>query len=293
MNFFQYVIDALSLGGLYAIAALGIGFTFGVMRLVNFAYGEYYMLGAYALLFFRTLPLPLMLLLMVAFVIIVALGTERVVFRPLRNANPVTMLIASFALSVLFRQTVMIRSNNNLEALDLSDTLREQFSIGTLRIPKIDALTIAGTIVILAGLALFFRKTVIGIQMRAVAENFRMARLLGVRVNMVIATTFGISGGLSAVVAILIVAKTGMPTPTIGVQILLFGLIAAVIGGARSLAGAALGGFIVGALSVMLEAFLPIDLRLYRDAILCVILVGTMWFRPHGIIPGPGSEERA
>jgi branched-chain amino acid transport system permease protein len=128
--------------------------------------------------------------------------------------------------------------------------------------------------------------------MRAAAEDFRMARVLGVRANNVIATAFALSGVLAAAVSCLIVVQTGTVQPRMGVQLVIIAFVGTVIGGLGSLPGAALGGFLVGAASIMLQALLPPDLRAFREAFVFIAVALILLFRPQGLIPARGLKER-
>lgn len=303
MTFFlQCVIDAVSLGSLYALAALGVGLIFGVMRLINFAHGDFMTVGAYALVipstaliaepFIAALPVPLMILGVIVVVVVLALIVERIVFRRLRNADPSTLLIGSFAVSFFLQHLVLIVYGGRPKAVDILSTLNEQIVVFGLRVPKIEIATILSTAVLLAGLAWFLKNTRFGLQLRAATEDFDMARLLGVRANTVIAIAFALSGLLAGVVALLLVTQSGVLHFGMGLQPVLFAFVATVIGGMGSLVGAAVGGFVVGSVSVTLQVVLPFDLRLSRDAFVFALVILVLLFRPGGLVQSQASTER-
>ena len=138
----------------------------------------------------------------------------------------------------------------------------------------------------------FLKSTRLGLEMRAAAENFRMAEVLGIRANRVIATAFAISGLLAAAVACLFVAQTGLVQPRMGLQLVIIAFVGTVIGGLGSLPGAAFGGFLVGAATILLQALLPPDLRVFREAFLFLAVAVVLVFRPQGLIPARGLKER-
>jgi branched-chain amino acid transport system permease protein len=164
--------------------------------------------------------------------------------------------------------------------------------VGTLRISTLDVVTVAMTAGLLVALAAFLRGTDMGIQMRAAAEDFRTAQLLGVRPNRVIAVAFGISGLLAAAAAFVVVGHSGTASPGIGLQPVLIGFVAAVVGGLGSIPGAAVGGMALGCLSTALEAALPPELRPYRDAFLFGLVILTLLVRPHGLFPSKSQYTR-
>lgn len=302
LNFIQVLFDAAALGSLYALVALAIGLVFGIMRLINFAQGDYLTIGAYALvvptasvtppLLFGALPWPLMVAAVLATCIIVALLTERIAFRPLRNANPATLLISSFAVSYFLQHALMLVHTGRPKSIAMGSSLAQAIDIFGVRIPGVQLVTMGVTVSLLIGFVILLKKTAIGIQMRAAAENFQMARLLGVRANKVIAFGFALSGFLAGIVSLLLVAQTGTLDIKMGIMPVIFAFFATVIGGMGSLAGAALGGFLVGVASVLLQAYLPPDLRAFRDAGVFALVILVLLVRPKGLIPSSASRER-
>jgi branched-chain amino acid transport system permease protein len=302
-NLLQVSVDALALGSLYALTALGIGLIFGVMRLINFAHGDFIMLGGYALivpssaatavLFIGAWPAPLLVTAVTLLVVLVALASERLAFRPVRTAAPSVLLITSFALSYFIENAVIMIYGGRAKAVDLWQGLMGPVFIGDVRIPKLQILTIIVTLVLLVALVIFLRRTPMGIAMRAASEDFRMARLLGVRANRVIAVAFAISGVLAAAVSFLVVAQNGILHFHMGVPLVLFAFVATVVGGMGSLVGAVLGGFAVGIVSVLFQVMLPIDWRPNRDVWVYGMILLVLLLRPTGLVRVKSIEERA
>jgi len=280
----QTAIDAVSLGSLYALVALGIALIFGIMRLVNLAHGELIMAGAYAVFFLGDVPWPLLIVGTVAVATLLAVAIEQVAFKPVRGASPATLMVTSFALSFVLQNLAVVVMGVQAKSVHLSGLVTESFSTGSFRIANLSLVTFGTTVVLLLVLLAFLKRTSLGLQMRAAAEDFRMARLLGVRANVVIATAFAISGGLAGVVALLLVAQSGTASPMMGVSPLIVGIVAIVIGGIYSLGGAVIGGFILGSLTIGLQAGLPLGLRPFRDAIVFAIVIGILLLRPQGIV---------
>ena len=280
----QDAVDAIALGSLYALFALGIAVIFGIMRLINFAHGELLMAGAYVLVLV-SLPVVLLIPLTLVVVVAVALVMERVAFRPVRNAAPATLLITSFALSFLLQNAAALTWGALPRTTTFASGLDGSFTFRQVAIPKLDLVIIGVTLGLLAVVGLFFRRTTLGTQMRAAAEDFRMARVLGIRANTVVASAFALSGLLAAVAAILLTAQTGTVSPTIGVGIVLIAFMATIVGGVGSLSGAVAGGFSIGALTVVLQASLPLDLRPYRDAFVFAAVLAVLVARPQGLLP--------
>jgi branched-chain amino acid transport system permease protein len=280
----QYAIDAVTLAGLYAILALGIALIFGIMRLINFAHGELIMIGGYALVYLTKPPVIVQALATIAVVVVFALAMERAAFRPVRNANPATLLVTSFALSYFLQNLTILAFGARAKSVAVSSFLTEFFSIGNIEVPWLDVVTVGLTIVIVVGLGAFLKKTALGVQMRAAAEDFQMARHLGVRANRVIATAFALSGVLAGIASFLLVAQTGTVAANMGTAPVVVAFVATVIGGMGSLPGAVLGGALLGTLSTVLQASLPVELRPFRDAFVYLVVLAILVVRPHGLV---------
>jgi branched-chain amino acid transport system permease protein len=289
--FIQAVVDALYLGSLYALYALGVAMIFGIMRLINFAHASLIAAGAYALATTTGLPLALRIVIALAVCIALALLLELVAFRGLRGADPATLLVTSFAVYVMLTALSEAIFGSLPMASPLNDWFQLSWVAGSLYLPTINGLTLIVTAVLLVGLSVFLAKTRWGVQMRAAAEDFTTARLMGVRASRVIMLAFAISGILAAAAAILLIGKLGTVTPTFGIIPVLFGLIAAVVGGLSSLRGAVLGGFVIGIASQVLQYLLPDDLRPFRDAFLFAAVFLLLVFRPQGLISAKQGER--
>jgi branched-chain amino acid transport system permease protein len=290
---FGYAVDGIALGAIDALIALGLAVVFGLLRLVNFAHGDLVTTGAYAMFVFSGLAFPLVIPLMLIVVVVVALLLERVAFRPLRRVDPMTLLVTSFSLSYLLQNLDIIAFSSRPKSVSVPSFLGETFSVGTLDIPKLDVVSVALTLVLLLSLRLFLSRTSLGLQMVASASDFTMARLLGVRANRVIASAFAISGILAAAVSFVLISQLGNVSPQLGVQPVLIGFAAVIIGGIGSLVGASVGGFLLGFTTIMLQAYLPQSLTPFRDAFLFMLVIVFLLFRPQGLVPGRYSRERA
>jgi branched-chain amino acid transport system permease protein len=300
--FIQNCVDALSLGSLYALAALGIGLLFGMLRLINFAHGDFITIGAFglivpsrndmAIMAIGSLPVVLLVPAACAIVVAAALLSDRLVFRPLRTASAPTLMVASFSVGYIIQNTILVTYGARPKTIDLWSSLGEQLHFGAVRVPRLEVVTIAVTLVLLATLTAFLKRTRYGVQIRAAAEDFLMARYLGVRANLAIGVAFALSGILAAIVSLLFVSETGTLTNVMGVPLMLYAFIATVVGGMGSLVGAVVGGYTVGFLAVMLQAYLPDGLRSFRDAFVFATIVFVLLLRPAGIIPTKALVQR-
>ena len=298
----QNIIDALSLGSLFALTSLGIGLIFGIMRLINFAHGDLIMIGAYALIVPSAAVAPQLFIgawhpaavvaAIVLIVILFAVACERLAFRPLRQADPSVLLIASFALSFFFQNLVLLIYEGRPKGVDLWPVLTDPFLLGDIRLPRLQLVMIGATAALLLLLVVFLKRTAIGRQMRAASEDFMMARFLGVRANRVIAAAFAISGLLAAVISLLFVVQNGVLKFDMGVPLVLAAFVGTVVGGMGSLTGAVVGGFVVGVASVFFQIVLPLEMRLNRDAWVYGLILVILLLRPGGIVKVKAVEER-
>jgi branched-chain amino acid transport system permease protein len=281
----QYAIDSIAYGSLFALIALALALLFGVMGLMNFAYGELIMAGAYVMFYTRSWGWLAMIAMTVLIVTILSLLMELVAFRPLRRATPITLLITSFAVSYgLQALGWMTVGKGPQKGVEPYPWLTEQMDIGGVLISRLTIITVATTLVLLVGMTLLLRRTTLGIQLRASTEDFRMAQLVGVKANWVISAAFGITGLLASAVALLYVFRTGAIAPDIGQGPLLIAFVGVVIGGLGSLWGAALGGFVLGATINALQATLPIGVNSHTQLFAFLGVIAILVFLPNGLI---------
>jgi branched-chain amino acid transport system permease protein len=291
----NYLIDAVRQGSLYALIALGLAVVFGMLRLVNFAHADFVTIGAYALyvaLAVLTLPFALALVVLLAVLVLVSLLIERAAFRPARRADPTTLLVMSFALSYLIQNLEILVFGGRAKSVRLPAFFSGQVHMGPVDLPNLGLLTIGVTLALLGALVLFLNRTSLGLQMSAASEDFAMAQLVGVRANGVIAAAFAISGVFAAAVSLILVSQVGSLSPTMATLPVLVGFAAVVVGGLGSLTGATLGGFFLGFASTAFQAWLPLDLRPFRDAFLFLLVIGFLLVRPQGIVAGRTPTDR-
>jgi branched-chain amino acid transport system permease protein len=298
----QNIIDALNLGSIYALVALGLGLLYGILRLVNFAHGDFITVGCYALIvpsadatarvLIGSWSWPALIASVCLILVIVALLADALAFRPLRRSSEPTLMIASFAVGYIIQNAILLVYGSRPKAVNLWSALDGQIAVGALRVPLLPLVTIAVTLSLMIALTLFLKRTALGIQMRAAADDFRMAQYLGVNGNIVIGLAFAISGLLAAAVSLLYVTQSGALSHRMGVPLQLFALVAVVVGGMGSLPGAVIGGFFIGGVATGLQAYLPLELRPFRDAFTFGIVILVLLFRPSGIVRVRSVIER-
>ena len=316
----QQVVNALSAGSLYALMAVGLAMVFGILRLINFAHGDLMMIAAYLAVFSIGAGFSFVASLPIIIIgtVIVGLLMERVAYRPLRGAPDVAVLLSSFAVGQILQNGTLLMSRlagkPQLIAFPSPDLLNGVVTIGAVTIPKVNVASFVAGIVLLGLLTLFVTRTNLGLSMRAAAEDLSAARLVGINVNRVVATAFAIGSALAAVAGILYSVQAGQVNPYMGFTPVLKAFIAAVIGGFGSIAGAVLGGYVLGFLDVLvtslagigdllpagsvspevrqfLQDWLPSGLASWRDAIVFIVLIVVLLVRPQGILGRPQQGD--
>lgn len=290
----QFVIDVLSLGGAYALMALGLVIVYGILRLVNFAYGELIMVAGYTLFLVGGSGLPWLVMAAVAVLmaILTGIATDYVAFRPVRAKSVTAVLITSFAFSTLLQNAALLFISPRPRNVPMPELFSQTVEIAGVITPLRNVVTIVAAVVLLAIFAVLMRRTVLGIAMRAAASNFTMARMLGVPANLIISSAFAISGLLAGVVGILWIGRIGSVVPGVGLEPLLVAFIATVIGGMRSLSGAVLGGFLLAFIDTTLNYTLSQNLLKFRDAFTFGLVILILLWRPEGLLKGPATGQR-
>ena len=283
MSVLQSIIDAVALGALYALVAVGLALVFGVLRLVNFAHSELITAGAYALALTSDWPLPLSIAACVAASVGLALATERVAFRPLRGAAPGTMLVTTFAVSFALQAAWLTMWGPEGKSADVLGDLNRTAARGEVVIRWVTLVELTAGALLLGGLVLLLTRTEIGLQMRAAATDARAARLLGVRADRVIAVAFALAGLSAAVVALLLTVQQPLVTPTFGLQITILGLVGVVVGGMDRLLSATVGGFFVGFATSVLGDLLSSENRVFLPSFVFLMVIVVLLLRPSGL----------
>jgi branched-chain amino acid transport system permease protein len=283
VSFLQSLIDAVALGAVFGVVALGIGLVFGVMRLANLAYGELIAAGGYTLAYLSDEPAIVAILACFGVVVCLTLLLERVAFRPLRGTSPATMLVATFAISFLLRSIYLLAFGSRGEIVGTLGGLNTAVAIGTLRIRWISIVALVVGGLLLLGTTLLLNRTTIGLHIRAAAADFRTARIIGVRANRVIVFSFAISGVLAAAVAVILTVQSPLVTPDFGVQVTIFALVGAVVGGLDRLLTATLGGFAIGFATSFIGARLPSSSSVYLPSMIYGLVILVLLLRPGGL----------
>jgi len=284
----QQVINAISLGSLYALVAVGLSIVFGVLKLTNFAHGDVMMVGAFTTVLLIGIGMPFIPAMICGIVASAIAGflIERIAYRPIRNAPDVTRLLTSLAVTYILENLGILLFSSSPRNFPLPEILNSswQLSGGAITFTNINVLTVLLTFVSLIVLGWFITKTTIGLGMRAAAEDMQAAQLVGLNVNKVIVVAFIVASAYAGLAGVLWAAQAGVVQPQMGFTPLLKAFVAAIIGGFGSISGALLGGYMLGALEIFIIAFLPDTVVPYRDAIVFSLLIAFLLFRPGGLL---------
>ncbi len=297
-DFFQHLINGLSLGSIYALIALGYTMVYGILQLINFAHSDVYMVGAYVAYYaarwggLNSSPgIGSFLIILVAAMVgcaILGMLIERLAYRPLRNAPKINILITAIGVSLFLQymgQVVFGASPQVFPTVLENEVL---FSIGDLQFRSLDITVIVVTIAMMVGLNFFIYRTRPGKGMRAVSQNIKVASLMGVNPDRIITMTFMIGSALAGVGSVLVGVKYPKIDPLMGTMIGLKAFVAAVLGGIGSLPGAVLGAAIMGLSEEMVVGYFS---STYRDALAFGILIIILIFKPSGLL-GSSAQEK-
>lgn len=285
-TFFQQLVNALSLGSLYALIAIGYTMVYGILRLINFAHGDVFMLGAYFAFYAITaLLMPWWIGFVVALSLTALFGIalERVAYRPLRDSPRLSVMISAIGASFLIENLGIVIFGGrpkSFPSIPLFDTV---VRFGPVSMLSVSLFIPVITIVSLIALTLIVNHTKTGLAMRAVSTDVDAARLMAVDVNKIVAFTFGVGSLLAGLGGIMWTMKYPQLNPLMGIMPGLKCFIAAVIGGIGNIGGAVLGGFLLGIIEILIVAFLP-ALTGYRDAFAFVLLIVVLLVKPTGLL---------
>lgn len=289
----QNLVDGLGRGSIYALLALGVAVIFGVMHLLNFAHGELITVGGYVSFWalgrgwswWAVVPL------IIISAIVTALIIERVAFSRVRGASDFTLLLTSFGVHFVVSALFLLYVSASVKTFDRPGWVSNTYSVGPLNIEVFDTIVIVVTILTLIGTTLLLQRTMFGLALRAAAADFDTARLMGVKSDSVIRGAFALSGFLAGIAGVFWLMRAGSTEPSAGLDPMLSGVLAALIGGLGSLRGAVLGGFVLGLAEVLLRSWLPGGVASLTEGVVFLLIALLFIFRPQGIITVAHAER--
>jgi branched-chain amino acid transport system permease protein len=294
--FFQELVNGITTGALYSLVALGFSMVYGILKLLNFAHGDLYMVGAYVGFFViqwfggpqsLSIAVPLLLLIMfvVAAVLVGGLGVaiERFAYRPLRDAPRIAPLITAIGVSFFLENAALLLFGAQFRLYNTADfiSLSSGITIGSVTIDSVQIMVLVLGLLLTVGLRELVNRTKLGKQMRAVAADREAAEMMGINVNFTIAATFFLGSALAGVAGVMGGLLFNQVTPTIGFIVGLKAFTAAVVGGIGSLPGAMLGGLLIGVAESMITGYIS---STYTNLFVFALLIVVMLVRPSGLL---------
>lgn len=294
MTFFvQNLVNGLSLGSLYALIAIGYTMVYGILRLINFAHGDIFMLGAYLTyygLIWTSLPWWFVFIMAALLTALFGILLERAAYAPLRTEPRIMVLISAIGASFLMENLGVLLFGGRPRPFPVPELLDFSVKVGGISFNVIQIVIPVVTALLLLALYFLVTKTKTGMAMRALATDYEAASLMGININKIISFTFFIGSGLAAIGGTLYACRYPQLMPLMGMMPGIKCFIAAVIGGIGNLAGAVVGGLILGFSEILIVAFLP-SLNDYRDGFAFVILIIILIFKPAGLF-GKNVKEK-
>lgn len=280
-TFFQHVLTGISLGGAYALIAIGYTMVYGILRLINFAHGDIFMVAGYIMIFaMSSMPWQVAIPVVCLITILIGVVIERSAYKPLRTAPRMSIMISAIGVSYLIQNLATYLFTALPRAYPEIPFLKRIFHIGSVSASLVTFITPVLSIVLVIGLMFLINHTKVGMAMRAVSKDFETAQLMGIRINRVISTTFVIGSFLAAIGSILYFTDRMSVTPFSGTLPGLKCFVAAVLGGIGSIPGAVVGGFIIGICETLLVA---LGYSTFSDAFTFLLLIIILLFRPTGL----------
>ncbi|MGO9013590.1 MAG: branched-chain amino acid ABC transporter permease [Dissulfurispiraceae bacterium] len=286
---FQQALNALQLGSIYALIALGYTMVYGILSMINFAHGDFFMVGAFLCFIvatFMQLPFVPALLISMAGVALLGVIVERVAYKPLRQAPRVSAIITALGVGIFLENFTLALSPypKHIPVMIENTTV----SLGGVTISSLQIIIIVLSVVLMTFLHFIVQHTKVGMAMRAIAWDKSVAPLMGVPVNYIISITFALGSGLGGVAGMLYGMAYPVIDPYMGIIVGWKAFISAVIGGIGNIRGAMVGAYILGSVEVLVAAFLP---STYRDFVAFSLLLILLIFRPYGIFGKPRTQK--
>ncbi len=291
--FLQHLVNGISLGSLYALLAIGYTMVYGILRLINFAHGDVFMLGTYIAFYAMTsfmLPWWASFLIAIILTCIFGIILERTAYRPLRNSPRISVMISAIGASFLIENLAIVIFGGRPKAFPIAPVFSNILNFGGVSVASVSLMIPVITAIALYLLNYVVNHTKVGMAMRAVSKDYEAARLMGIDVNAIISFTFGTGSALAAIGGMMWGLKYPQLIPLMGLMPGLKCFIAAVIGGIGNIRGAVIGGFILGLGEIMIVAFSP-ALSGYRDAFAFVLLIIILLVKPSGLM-GQNTVEK-
>jgi len=276
-----YLLAGISVGGQYALIAVGYTLVYGILRLINFAHGDIFTAAGFFMIYLTaSLPIGLSIPLVIILTVVLGFTVERVAYKPLRSAPRMSIMISAIGVSYLLQNLMWYITGGLAKQYPVLPGLSETIKIGSATTKVVTVVTPVLTIVLVVALVLLINKTKIGMAMRAVSKDFETSQLMGIKINNVISTTFIIGSAMAAIGSMLYFTNYTAVTPTVGAMPGLKAFVAAVFGGIGSIPGAMIGALIIGICENLIKAA---GWTAFSDAFTFALLIVVLLFRPTGL----------
>ena len=284
-----YLLSGISVGGQYALIAVGYTMVYGILRLINFAHGDIFTAAGFFMVYIAaTMPVYLSIPLVVLLTVLLGFTVERVAYKPLRSAPRMSVMISAIGVSYLLQNLMWYVTGGLAKQYPTIPWISNSITIGTATTKVVTLVTPLLTILLVIALVTIIQKTKIGMAMRAVSKDFETAQLMGIKIDSVISTTFIIGSLLAAVGSVLYFSNYTSVTPTVGAMPGLKAFVAAVFGGIGSIPGAVIGAFIIGICENIIKA---LGYTTFSDAFTFALLIVILLFKPTGLFGEKTSEK--
>ena len=284
-----YLLSGISVGGQYALIAVGYTMVYGILRLINFAHGDIFTAAGFFMVYLSAaLPVQIAIPLVVALTVLLGFTVERVAYKPLRSAPRMSVMISAIGVSYLLQNLMWYVTGGLAKQYPTIPWISNSITIGPATTKVVTLVTPLLTILLVIALVTIIQKTKIGMAMRAVSKDFETAQLMGIKIDSVISTTFIIGSLLAAVGSVLYFSNYTSVTPTVGAMPGLKAFVAAVFGGIGSIPGAVIGAFIIGICENIIKA---LGYTTFSDAFTFALLIVILLFKPTGLFGEKTSEK--
>lgn len=290
-TFFQNCLTGISIGSIYALIAIGYTMVYGILRLINFAHGDIFMMAGYFMIICMTdfmIPWYISIIIVIVATVLLGVFTERIAYKPLRNAPRMSIMISAIGVSYFLQNFATYLFSAQPKSYPSIDFLNKRITIGDVSTSIVTFITPILTIVLVVCLVLLVNKTKIGMAMRAVSKDFETSQLMGVKINYVISMTFVIGCALAAIGSILYFTPRPSVYPLSGSLPGLKCFVAAVFGGIGSIPGALIGGFIIGLIETFVKGS---SISEFSDVFTFIILILVLLVKPNGLF-GEKTKEK-
>jgi len=284
-----YLLAGISVGGQYALIAVGYTMVYGILRLINFAHGDIFTAAGFFMVYLSTaLPLYIAIPLTIILTVVLGFTVERVAYKPLSTAPRMSIMISAIGVSYLLQNLMWYLTGGLAKQYPVIPWITNQITIGSASTKLVTVITPVLVVILVFALVMLIKHTKVGMAMRAVSKDFETAQLMGIKINSVISMTFIIGSFLAAIGSMLYFSNYTTVMPTIGAMPGLKAFVAAVFGGIGSIPGACMGALIIGLCENIVKA---LGYTTFSDAVMFALLIIVLVFRPNGLFAEKTSEK--